>query len=381
MKKLIYMFTILISSYSTFAQTVKIDQEKLLEFYQTQRYAEAATYLQSIYSKDTENPKELAQLGYASMMAGNLPGAEKNYLLLYKQQPESLPVLFNLANISRRRGDDSKSKLYYLEIIKLDSMNFNVYKQLAAMIPVPIDPEKVIYLKKANAIQPANPDVAFDLASSLNMSKKNDSAYAVLQTALTADTSNFMLLKAKLPVCIALKKLDEAIVTGEKLMLGGDSSSYVLNNIGVAYFAKKEFDKSLKLFMAIENREEQNESTLYYTAMCYRELKNYDLAAMYMKRSIKEGISPYTSKYYRLLGEIYEKNALLTNANQAYHKSLDFENEGTTYYNLGLINDYKLNRKQSALKYYKQYLDSKPDTALQKDVITYVKSRVAALQK
>lgn len=382
MKKLFYLIFALSIPLAALAQTTTaLDQDKLLEFYQSQRFMEAANYLSTVYSPNTDNPKELAQLAYSNMMAGNLSTAEKSYAKLYTLQPNSLSVLFNLASINRRRGDEAKSKFYYMEIIKIDSMNFNVYKQLAAMVTNPIAPEKLFYLKKANAIQPTNPDVAFELASSLNLLKRNDTAYVVLQTALAADSSNMSLLKAKMPVCIVLDKLEETIKTGDQLMAYGDSSSYVLNNLGKAYYIKKNYQKALDKFLDIEKLQQQNESTLYYTSLCYRELNDFTKATEYMKLTIKEGISVYESKYYKILGEIYEKNSMIKTANQAYHKSLDFENDGGVYYNLGLLNDFKMNNKKDALKYYNQYLASKPDPEKMKEVIDYVKFRITELKK
>jgi len=380
MTKLIYFLLVLSIPFTSAGQTpANIDQEKLLEYYQSQRYLEAADYLNTVYSPDTEIPKELAQIAYTNLMAGNLPLAEKNYLKLYKQQPTSLPILFSLASIARRRGDDAKAKLHYLEIIKLDSLNFNVYKQMANMILIPMSPEKIYYLKKANAIQPTDADIAFDLSSSLSMIKKNDSAYVVLQTALAADTSNMALLKAKMPICIFLLKIDETIKTGDQLMAYGDSSSYVLNNLGKAYYLLKNYKRALDLFLTIEKMQQQNESTLFYTSICYRELHNYSNAAAYMKLAVKDGISPYVYKYYKVLGEIYEKQKLIKNANQAYLKSLEFDHDGSVYYNLGLINDFKLNNKKEALRYYNRYLASKPNSENLKEVIDYVKSRVDEL--
>ena len=382
MKQIIYslLLSILYCNSAYSQSSPSVDREKLLEWYQTQRYTEAAAYLETVYVQTTEDPREIAQMAYANMMAGNLPSAERYYLKLLKQQPGSLPVLFNLAGISRRRGDDIRARSYYLEITKTDSLNFNVYKQLAALVDNPLDPEKLFYLKKANIINPENPDVAFDLANGLNLAKKNDSAYVILQPALQADTANLMLLKAKLPVCIALKKMEEAILTGEKLMSYGDSSGYVLNNMGKALFASKNYGKSLQLFKAIEKMEQQNESTLYYTALCYRELKDYKFSATYLKKAIKEGISPFISGYYKILGEVYEKDMLNIAADLSYHKSLNFENNGEVYYNLALLNEFKLNNRKAAIKYYNQFLRSKPDPEKYKEVLIYVRERIALLQ-
>ena len=382
MKQLISLLILCGSVFTSFAQPAPaLDKEKLLDFYQNQRFSEAATYLHSVYNEHTDDPKELAQLAYTNMMAGNLPAAEKNYLKLYSLQSGSLPVLFNLASLQRHRGDDNKAKSYYKEIIKIDSLNFNVYKQLAAMVPNPMNPEKQFYLKKANILQPADADIAFDLANSFSLTKKNDSAYAVLQPALTADTANLMLLKAKLPVCIALKKMEEAVLTGERLIASGDSSGYVLNNMGKAYFILKQYDKSLSFFKIIEAMQQQNESTLYYTALCYRELKDYVLAAEYMNTSIKESISPYMANYYKILGEVYEKTEQIRMANQSYQKSLDYENKGEVYYNLALLNDFKLKNKKAAVKYYQKFLNSKPDLEKYQEVVDYIKQRMISIAK
>jgi len=382
MKKLIYLIFALCASFSAFAQNnTTVDKEKLIEFYQSQRYTEAAAYLQTVYGAETNDPKELAQIAYTNLMAGNLSVAEKSYSKLYTQQPTSLTALFNLAAISVRRGDDLKAMSFYKEIIKIDSMNFNVYKQMASLILDPISPEKIGYLEKANRINPIHPDVAFDLAAGYSGLEKNDSAYYVIDVALIADTANLSLLKAKMPVCIDLLKMDETIKTGMKLLAYGDSSSYVLNNLGKAYYLTKEYQKAIDMYLAIERAQQPTESTFYYTSLCYRELSDYKKAEDYMKLSIKEGLSPYLSNYYQILGEIYEKTGMIKSANTSYHKSLDFQNTGGVYYNLGLLNDFKMDNKKAALTYYNLYLASKPDPQKRKEVIEYVKMRIADLKK
>lgn len=74
------------------AQTTKADADKLLGYYETQRYAEAAQYLQSLYPADTQDVKALTQMAYCQMMAGKLSDAE-NYLKVHTIQPDNIPVL------------------------------------------------------------------------------------------------------------------------------------------------------------------------------------------------------------------------------------------------------------------------------------------------
>jgi len=57
---------------------IKIQVNKnYLDLYQNRRFSEAAVYLQSVYSENTNDPGEPAQPGYTNIMAGNLPAAEK----------------------------------------------------------------------------------------------------------------------------------------------------------------------------------------------------------------------------------------------------------------------------------------------------------------
>lgn len=93
-----------------------IDKEKLLEYYESQRYAEAAQYLQSIYPEDTKDIKALTQMAYCNMMSGKLPEAEENYLKVNAVEPGNIPVLFSLANINSRRGNAARLKRIFWKL-------------------------------------------------------------------------------------------------------------------------------------------------------------------------------------------------------------------------------------------------------------------------
>ncbi len=358
---------------------VNYDKEKLLEYYQSQRYADAAQYLQTVYPEDTQDTKALGQIAYCFMMAGKLPEAEKNYLRLNNQVPNSLPVLFNLANINLRRGNYVKAREYFERIVKLDSNNFNAYKQLANLYTNPVDSLKISYLVKANQLNGTEADVALDLATAYKMLKNYEPAYSVLLKAIAADTGHLILQQAKLPIAIQLKKYAEVIETGEKLLAGGLDGN-VAKDVGMAYYYLKNYEKAISYFKMLEVITAQSESTLYYTSLCYRNLKNYKLAAEYAKKAIEEGISPNTASYYLLLGGIYEISDQSTNALTAYKKGLTFNANGNIYYRMGILYDFRLNQKKSALTYYNLYLKSKPDTINDKDQISYARTRIIDLK-
>ncbi|GGI29310.1 hypothetical protein GCM10008119_36990 [Pedobacter mendelii] len=359
-------------------QKSSLDKEKLFDFYQNQKYAEAAKYLTSIYGEDINDAKILIQIGYCYLMSGNNVEAEKFYTKAYAQQPQNLPILFSLGNINWKRGNADKAKLYYGEIIKIDSNNFTVYKLLADILTTK-DSLRSVYLIKANKLNPTEADVAYDLADLYANLQKHAIAYKTLQIAIAADTGNIVLKKAILPIANFLKKYNEVILEGEKILQVNQDAA-VIKDVAKAYYFTKDYEKAIAKFKILETLAMQNEATLYYTSLSYRALKNYQAAVIYTKKTIEEGISDNTSNYYALLGLVYEESEKLSLANSAYKKGLEFKAEPNIYYRLALLYDLKYKEVKQASKYYNLYLKSKPNPIKDKDEIKYVKSRMEELK-
>jgi len=109
MKKLLTLLALLGLSIGIYAQTA-IDKEKLFDFYQTQRYGDAAQYLKGIYGEEVNDFKTLSQIGYCFLMAGNNVEAEKFYSKAYTLQPQNLPILFSLGSTTTKGGIPKRPK-------------------------------------------------------------------------------------------------------------------------------------------------------------------------------------------------------------------------------------------------------------------------------
>ncbi|WP_276877789.1 tetratricopeptide repeat protein [Chryseobacterium joostei] len=367
---------ILLSLKNIIAQTTKIDTEKLLTYYETQRYGDAALYLQSIYPEDTQDLKALTQIAYCNMMAGKLADAEKSYQKVHIIQPNNLPTLFSLSSINSKRGNISNAKAYLQQIIQLDSLNFSAYKQMAAYSDNP--ETKLNYLRKANILNAADPDVAYELAMTYNKLKQYQLAYDILKTAIALDTENFTLQQAKLPIANQLGKYLEVIETGEKLLKVHQDEN-VMNDLGQAYFYMKDYKKCILLYKMLEELGIQNESILYYMTLSYRELKDYDQATIYAQKTIDEAISKHISLYYAALAGIYEDQEKYNEATTTYKKGLTFGSNNIIYYRLGILYDVTLKQPKNAITYYQFYLKNNPHQEKEKKQIAYATERVSAL--
>jgi tetratricopeptide (TPR) repeat protein len=381
MKKIFLFLMLIIIAEAAWSQdSLKFDKGKLLEYYQAQQYSEASNYLKGIYRDDTENPKELSELGYAFLMAGKLPEAEKNYLKLYAKDSASLPVLYSLADISIRRGNNSKAKKYYFRALKADSTNYITYKQLSKLSKADLDINRIEYLRKANELNPEDAEVAFDLAELYFKMNYMDKAAAVIAPALKADSANLQLLKMRMPINTAEKKYNETIETGQRLMSYGDSSTFVLNNLGKAYYLTLDYKNALKYFLLIKEIANDNEALYYNIARSYRGVRDYNNAVVYLQKAIKEGVSPLVASYYGLLGDSFENLSKNEDANKAYKKGLDFENDGSLLYNIALVYETRLNDKKNAISYYEQYLKT-IDKGKQPKLVKFINTKIEDLKR
>ena len=357
-----------------------IDNEKLLDLYQNQRYTDATEYLENVYKQDSLGSKELSQLAYAYKMAGKLPKAEETYQKLRNLDSANMPVLFNLAEINSRRGNAASARKYYMDILKLDSTNFNMYKELAALSKNEPDVKRLTYLQKANEINNTDADVAFDLAELYFKSNLFDKANNALTPAIAADSANLQLLKMKMPISLATKNYSEAIEMGNKLLSYGDSSSFVLNNLGKSYYLTLDYQNALKSFLAVKQKTGEGEALYFNIARSYRGIKDYKNAVVYLQKTISEAVSPSVASYYGLLGDSFENIDKNEDANKAYKKGLDFENDGSLLYNIALVYETKLSDKKNAITYYEQYLKT-VDKTKQAKLVKYINTKIEELKR
>jgi len=371
---LVGMFNSLIAQ-----QNIKADDSLLLEYYQTQRFSEAADYLKKTYPEPVSDVKILSGLAYASQMAGRLPDADGYYQRIYNADTTNIATLFNLGSINARRGNDAKAIGFYKKILIKDSTNFNVLKQMGTLSQNAGNvTDAMNYLRKANKINPVEPNVAYDLANFYLNFKLYKNADTVVYIALQADTSNLLLLFAKAQTVYRLEKYPETVEVCNKLIKSGDQISVVINMLGISYFHLNQYVNSINTFKILEQNQTPSETSYYYTAMSYKALKDQKMAIIYFNKAIKEAVSPNASSYYSEVGDSYDKLHQLKKSVNAYEKSLLYGVTPITYYALANMYDSELKNKNQALQNYRKYLKSNPPQE-QYSYITYAKRRIAEL--
>lgn len=376
---IIGVFIYVLVSYGQDAEPAK---EKLVDFYQSQRYHEAAAYLYEFYTEGSTDYDLLEGLAYSNRMAGNYADAAQYYLALLAIDTINIKTLLNLASINFQRGKNQDAKTYYLKVLAQDSTYIGAYKALATIAQTDGEIEIAYnFLNKANQLYPQDVDIAYELALLNITSKDYHGADSVLSQALFADATNALLLKAKAQAKYGMKAYSEVIAIGEGLLAQGDQSDLLLNLLAPAYYAENKYQQCIDALRILEERGDLKEAQLYYMAMSYKKLKRSKDAIIYFDKTIESAISPNVANYYIEKGIQHEQVSQNLQAVNAYQKSLQFTVMPITYYSLGLLYDYKLRNEKTALRYYRSYLKEKPSDKDAKTYIKYVNQRIAELEQ
>jgi tetratricopeptide (TPR) repeat protein len=376
---ILILITILLNTPAFAQETPKVNDALLLEYYQNERFEDAANYLKKTYPEPVTDVKILSSLAYASAMAGKLPEAEDYYLRIYATDTTNTAILFNLGSINIRRGNNMKALVYYKKILLRDSTNFNVFKQMASLSQnMGNIADAIVYSRKANKINPVEPDVAYDLTSFYINLKLYTKADTIVTTALQADTANLLLLFGKAQIDYRLEKFPETIEVCNKLIQAGDQAGIIISMLGTSYYHLKNYNDCINTFNLLEQSKTSNETSYYYTAMSYKALGKQTAAVDYFDKAISEAISANVNSYYGEMADSYDQLHQLKNAVNAYQKSLLYGVMPLTYYALANLYDTELKNKRLALRYYKKYIACDPPE-VQQSYRAYSKRRVSEL--
>ena len=121
-------------------------------------------------------------------------------------------------------------------------------------------------------------------------------------------------------------------------------------------------------------KEPKLQNRVYTTPQFVIKLNDLKNARAYTTATIEASLSPNIASYYTLLAYLHERASAYKSAQNAYLKALQLSVNSNTYYSLGILNDFRLKDKTTALRYYRKYLQSNPDKKLSLENISYVKA-------
>ena len=330
--------------------------------------------------EDQKNLDYNSKLAYCYFQQGNYGESKIFYQQMLKVDSLNAVALSYLGNIFDKEQNYPKAASYYERLLTIDSTNSYYYKQNAFLALKTGDAFKAIaFFNQAHVLNPSDIGVLTQLGELYFKLEQMEYATQFIKDGLHLNANNFGLLYVNARIKNKQKDNQGVIDNIEKAMALGDTILYYQKLLGAAYIKEGEFEKGKYHFERIVAKGKDGESTHYYLALAYDGLKNKEKAIEHYQKAIELGISENTALYYRNLASNFEDIHDLRSSIKAYKAALIYTDAPSVYYDLGRICDVYYKDKKIALKYYNKFLKktSKTDT----ERIKLVKARIASLKE
>jgi lipopolysaccharide biosynthesis regulator YciM/uncharacterized integral membrane protein len=241
-----------------------------------------------------------AMLVFISTLARDAKRTIKDYLnSRQKRKEESLKEEFNKGMDVFLRGDLAKAKIHFIEVLKRDPMQIDLYLRLSEIaLHEGNDQEALHWLGKAELIEMRNIDILLSQAGVYQHMKRFDEAIRVLNRAIGLDETNLKALRSLRQIYQDSRRWEEAIRIQRSIL------------------------------RCTKGKQAEEEETLFYLGLKYeraRDLlsrgveKNLENALREVKEIVRERKTFQPG--FVLLGDIYLRMGRWTSAGKVWEKS------------------------------------------------------------
>lgn len=381
---LLFMF-LFIQLPSAFSQTTASQADKiLLQYFQNQEYAKAATYLRLNHFKDNNDIQYLSLLGYANYMSNRLSDAAQCFNKILNIDTTNNRAVYYLGKINIAKGDLVKARDYFCKLVTYRPGVANYYKQLAALYQkLNNDAASGWYYKKAYRLNPDDAVVAAHFASSLLMQDLYLQADSILDRALKKDSLQSTMLRLRIRSAYQQKDFETIFPLIARLKSMGAISLQPFLFAAISYFQLEQYDSCIATCQLLAQSKLNSKTTMYLQALSYKALKQYDTALIFLNNCIAMSLDKSANGYFSAKGEILNLMHQPSNALKQYDTAYYIFHQPEQLYNKAKIYDIQFKNYKAALRFYKRYLKNagKPKSGNEEKIYAFVKERAEQLER
>lgn len=266
----------------------------------------------------------LALLGYYYAAAGNNKLAFERFLGALQKNPLRDDYYYEMAKISYNVKKLKKSREYLSDAMKLDPFNFD-YKILYSKVLFELDDVQTAigYLRSELEKTPDNPKLIGQIGI-FYFQDQNMSEYKVYrEKLLRLSKSDESLFEYMVTVSELEGDYKGLIDNSERLLLISPGKLDIRMKQANAYFAAKKYTDALNALSEIETRLDTYPKVHFNKAKVYLATEDYRSAEAAGKKEIEA--NPSSEYGYYILGEIYLKLEMFTDAKKNLEKSLQIK--------------------------------------------------------
>jgi len=337
---------------------VKAKYEEGVAFMNNFQFGKAIPLFYACQRADPRNIGYSSQLAYCYFQQGNYAESKLFYKEILKLDSINATSISYLGLIYEREQNYPVASDYYQQLLDIDSTNSYYFKQNAAMaLKMGKTIPAIAFYNRAHQLNKSDISVITQLSELYLSLDALEFSNQFIEKGLHLNRNNFALRYVNARLKNKEKDNEGVIENIEHCMALGDTIVYYQKLLGAAYIKEEEFEKGRYHFERLVEKKKDGESTHYYLALAYAGLGDPAKSNEHYEIAIEMGISENTPLYYRNLASNYEDQNQLREAIKAYQSALIYSDASSIYYDLGRLSDVYYKDKKIALKYYQKFLD------------------------
>ncbi len=331
-----------------------------------QMYQEAISAYTAGLELEPDNKEIPAELADAYAALGNHPEANLYYKIAAELEPEDLSMAAKLGKNYIQLDDFKKAYDVFSTIYREDSTNVYWNKQYAFSAYRTHRTKQAVELyEKVIQMNPGDYSSYHNLIKLYQLMEKFSDKLRIVDLGLKQFPNDQGFFNVQASHYFYQKRYEEARGVYEKYFVaGGDSTFKTLQEYGISLYFTKDEQKAISILDICANQIVNDPYVLFYLALSYKKLAEYEVAEAYMNAAIESATPHYLPDMYHHLGQIYGQQRMFEESIAALKKAneMDPTNYEVLFEIATTYEEFNSN-KTIALNYYNIYLKEAGEAA------------------
>jgi tetratricopeptide (TPR) repeat protein len=261
-------------------------------------------------------------------------------------------------------------------MIRLQPGNANTFRLLASACFRDKQSDTGLYfLNKSYSLNSSDYRTVARLGEELTDRKNYSRADSVLCTFLANDSTHLDVISPAIRLAWQTRDYSRCTELG-KILMDHNTVSNSFNYVIAAQYRLKQYRQCINTYDFLAPLNSAGPNILYFAALAHTELKNYDSSNALLQTCIDIATSVSLDDYYTGKSVNYEAMKQYKPAIAALDTAWYLFQRPLRQYSIGRIYDVHLHNKPMAMRHYKRFLLTHPETADEKSIYKYLQSYI-----
>ncbi len=327
------------------------------------KYQEAIPILKEIYQADSTNLNVICELAECNKSINNFKEAQQLYQKAILLNPENKYLIQQLANSYYSDDNFIQAIKFYLTAISADT-TYYLTRQLAKCYDnLEMSDTAILFYKKAISFNPKDGQSIYRLSTIFKNLENYNEAINYTDSYLKINTNNLKILKLSGYLHYLNKDYNIAAKKFKYCLQLNDTTIFVNKYLGYSLFKLEQYGEAKDYLEYACLKDSSNADLCYVLALSCSHSYYKNQAIEYFNKTL-DLLTPkpeLLSQVYQDLAIANDEYSRFQEALNAYLKAYELTpNDTLLIFKIGSYYDNRLEDKEKALKYYNEFMLSRP---------------------